>query len=158
MPIVAPETDRKKVIMPAAHGDTVAVHYTGTLDDGSEFDSSSGRDPLSFTLGEAEVIPGFENAVLGLEPGDSASIVIVPDDAYGPRHPEAVQEVPMELFGENVPPVGVIVTLVAPDGTKVPATVASFTEDGTSATLDFNHPLAGQTLHFDIELVEIAEA
>lgn len=144
--------------MPAANGDTVAVHYTGTLDDGSQFDSSEGREPLSFTLGEGEVIPGFESAVLGLEPGESATIVIAPEDAYGPRHDEAIQDVSMELFGENVPPLGVIITLVAPDGTQMQATVAAFAEDGTSATLDFNHPLAGQTLHFDIELVEIAEA
>jgi peptidylprolyl isomerase len=152
------ETDRKKVNMPAANGDTVAVHYTGTLDDGSQFDSSDGREPLSFTLGAGEVIPGFETAVLGLEPGDSTTIVIAPDDAYGPRHDEAVQEVAMELFGDNVPPLGVIITLIAPDGSKMPATVAAFAEDGTTATLDFNHPLAGETLHFDIELVEITEA
>ncbi|MBN2403949.1 MAG: peptidylprolyl isomerase [Coriobacteriia bacterium] len=144
--------------MPAVNGDKVAVHYTGTLDDGSEFDSSEGRDPLVFTLGEGEVIPGFETAVMGLEPGSSASIVIAPEDAYGPVHPEAMQEVSMELFGEDVPPQGVIITLVAEDGTRMPATVASFSEDGASATLDFNHPLAGQTLHFDIKLVEIVEA
>ena len=144
--------------MPAANGDTVAVHYTGTLDDGSQFDSSEGREPLAFKLGGGDVIPGFETAVLGLEPGDKASIVIAPEDAYGPHHPEAIQEVSMELFGENVPPLGVVVTLVAEDGTRMPATVAAFSEDGTSATLDFNHPLAGQTLHFDIELVEITSA
>lgn len=144
--------------MPATNGDKVAVHYTGTLDDGSKFDSSEGREPLEFTLGEGQVIPGFETAVLGLEPGEKATIVIAPEDAYGPHHAEAVQEVSMELFGDNVPPVGVVVTLVAPDGTQMPATVAAFAENGETATLDFNHPLAGKTLHFDIELVEIVGA
>lgn len=144
--------------MPAANGDTVAVHYTGTLDDGSQFDSSEGREPLTFTMGSGEVIPGFETAVLGLEAGSSASIVIAPEDAYGSRYAEAVQEMAAELFGDNKPPVGVVVTLTAEDGARVPATVAAFSEDGTTVTLDFNHPLAGQTLHFDVTLVEIAAA
>ncbi|MHB1342541.1 MAG: FKBP-type peptidyl-prolyl cis-trans isomerase [Coriobacteriia bacterium] len=144
--------------MPAVSGDTVLVHYRGTLDDGSEFDSSEGREPLQFTIGEGEVISGFETAVIGIEPGASATVTIAPEEAYGPRYDEAVQEVPLEAFGEAAPPVGAVISVIADDGSEMAATVTAISEDLTTATVDFNHPLAGRTLTFEIELVQIVGA
>lgn len=134
-------------------GDTVIVHYTGTLADGSTFDSSEGRDPLSFTLGEGTVIPGFESAVADLEVGSTATVTIPADQAYGEHNAEAVQTVPLEAFGESAPEAGWVVALEGPQGQQITALVA---EVGTeTATLDFNHPLAGKDLTFALTLVEI---
>lgn len=141
--------------MPAVSGDTVTVHYRGTLADGTQFDSSEGREPLLFTLGAGDVIPGFETAVLGLEPGDKATVVIPPEEAYGPRYEEAVQIVPVDAFGESAPEIGATVTVIADDNSRMSATVTAISEDLVDVTLDFNHPLAGEELTFEIELVEI---
>jgi len=134
-------------------GQTVRVHYRGTLDDGSEFDSSAGRDPLMFTLGEESVIAGFEAAVAGLEVGDSATVTIPAADAYGERLDEAVQSVPIEIFGDTVPEVGRMIGLRNEDGQQAVAMVADVLDD--IVLLDFNHPLAGQDLTFELTLVEI---
>lgn len=141
--------------MPAISGDAVSVHYRGSLADGSEFDSSQGREPLLFTLGAGDVIPGFEAAVLGLEVGDKTTVVIPPEEAYGQRYEEAVQVVPIDAFGEGAPEVGAIITVIAEDDSRVSATVTAISEDLTDVTLDFNHPLAGEELTFEIELVGI---
>ncbi len=141
--------------MPAVSGDAVTVHYRGTLADGSQFDSSEGREPLLFTLGAGDVITGFENAVLGLEPGEKATVVIAPEDAYGPRYDEAIQVVPIDAFGEGAPDVGAVITVIADDDSRMAATVTAISEDMMDVTVDFNHPLAGQELTFEIELVEI---
>lgn len=143
--------------MPARNGDTVTVHYRGTLEDGTVFDSSEGRAPLLFTLGEGDVIPGFEAAVLGLEVGEKAIATIPPEEGYGPRYEEAVQEVSIDLFGEAAPDIGDVVSVIADDGTQLAATVSAISDDLMTVTLDFNHPLAGRTLTFEIELVEIVE-
>lgn len=134
-------------------GETVRVHYKGTLADGSEFDSSEGRDPLAFTLGEESVIPGFESAVADLEVGESVTVVIPAADAYGERMENAYQRAPREIFGETEPVVGLVVALEAPTGEQVAATIVD--ADDEAVTLDFNHPLSGQDLTFDITLVEI---
>lgn len=144
--------------MPARSGDTVTVHYRGTLEDGTVFDSSEGRAPLLFTLGAGDVISGFEAAVIGLEVGEKAVATIPPEEAYGPRHEEAVQEVPIDLFGEAAPDIGDVVSVIADDGSQLAATVAAISDDLMTVTLDFNHPLAGRTLTFEIELVEIVES
>lgn len=133
----------------AGDGDVVHVHYRGTLDDGSEFDSSEGREPLEFTLGTGQVIPGFERAVLGLALGGETTVRIEPGDAYGELDPEAVITVPADD---------------APDGLEVGSqvqfsngAVGSVTEMTDQAvTIDANHPLAGQALTFRLELVAIA--
>jgi FKBP-type peptidyl-prolyl cis-trans isomerase 2 len=135
-------------------GDTVRVHYKGTLDDGSVFDSSEGRDPLEFQVGEGQVIPGFDNAVSELEVGSSTTVNIAACDAYGDRIDEAVQEVPLSAFPE-APEEGMMVELAAPDGRKLAATVTEIGEENVQ--LDFNHPLAGKDLTFEIELVEVLE-
>ena len=139
--------------MKASKGDKVKVHYTGTLSTGEEFDSSAGREPLEFEVGAGMVIPGFDSAVLDLEPGESVKVTISADEAYGERQEDLIQTVPLEFFGEQLPQEGWMLQLQSEDGQVIPAVVVSVTEE--SATLDINHPLAGQDLTFDIELVEI---
>ena len=139
--------------MKPENGDTVRVHYTGTLEDGTEFDTSRGRDPLTFTIGEHTVIPGFETAVADLEEGDTAKVTIPAADAYGERIEEAKQQVPVEAFESGLPQVGWGVELQGPDGQRVNAMVVEVAEE--FVVLDFNHPLAGQDLTFDLELVKI---
>lgn len=138
----------------AKSGDTVRIHYTGTLEDGTEFDSSRGKDPLEFALGSGQVIPGFDAAVEGMNVGDAKSVKIEPDQAYGPRHEQLVQEVPKTALPDDLEAtVGMQLQSQAPDGRVMTLVVASVGED--SITVDGNHPLAGQALTFDIELVAI---
>lgn len=134
-------------------GDTVRVHYRGTLADGSEFDSSAGREPLEFEVGAGQVIPGFDDAVGELEVGQSATVTIEACNAYGDRMEEAVQVLPLDAFGDQAPLEGWAVEMEAPDGSRLAATIIEVGAE--SATLDFNHPLAGEDLTFEIELVEI---
>ncbi len=137
----------------AKAGDRVKVHYTGKLPDGSVFDSSETREPLEFTIGEQEVIPGFENAVIGMAPGDSKTESIPVDQAYGPRRDDMVIAIDRKEIPEDVPlQVGQRLRM-SQDGHQIIVTVAEVTEE--SATLDANHPLAGQDLVFEIQLVEI---
>jgi len=138
----------------AKSGDTVRIHYTGTLDDGTEFDSSSGREPLEFALGGEQVIPGFDSAVDGMAVGDSKTVTISPDDAYGQRHEQLVQQVPRNTLPDNMEPaVGMNLQSQSPDGQVMNLVVVEVAEE--SITLDANHPLSGQALTFAIELVEI---
>jgi FKBP-type peptidyl-prolyl cis-trans isomerase 2 len=130
-------------------GDLVAVHYTGTLDDGSEFDSSREREPLEFVVGSGQVIPGFDDAVRGLNIGDSTTVRIEADQAYGEPDPEAIIDFPIEDVPEEFRVEGMQVMV----GNGIPATVIEVTED--TVTIDANHPLAGQALTFEIEIVEI---
>ena len=138
----------------AKAGDTVRVHYTGTLDDGTEFDSSSGREPLEFTLGGGMVIPGFDAAVTGMFVGSKRKHTIVAVEAYGERDPERVVQVPPDQVppGSEFQP-GDQVQLQDPEGHVIVAMVASAGEEGI--VLDMNHPLAGQDLTFELELLEI---
>ena len=139
--------------MAPQQGDTVKVHYRGTLADGTEFDSSEGSEPLEFTVGAGEVIPGFDSAVLDMsDVGDKTTVTIPSEEAYGGRVEEATQQVPLEAFPER-PQVGWVVELTTPEGQQVQAVVAEVGE--MTATIDFNHPLAGEDLTFEIELVDI---
>jgi peptidylprolyl isomerase len=138
----------------AATGDMVRVHYTGRLNDGSEFDSSSGGAPLELTLGEANVIPGFESAVLGMTIGDTKTVNIVAAEAYGPHHPEGVQEIERSAIPEDVAvEIGGKLQAMSSDNEPMVLTVVAIGND--TVTLDANHPLAGKDLSFEIELVEI---
>lgn len=138
----------------AGKGDTVHVHYTGRLEDGTVFDSSEGRDPIEFTLGEGKVIPGFEKAVEGLEVGEKADARLDPEQAYGPRQDELVMAVPRTQLPEGIDPsVGDQLAMQTKDGQKVPVTVVEATEDAVH--IDANHPLAGKTLVFELEVVKI---
>jgi len=138
----------------AKSGDTVRIHYTGTLDDGTEFDSSAGREPLEFSLGGGQVIPGFDSAVSGMAVGDSKTVTISPDDGYGQRHEQLVQQVPKSTLPEDIKPaVGMQLQSQTPDGQIMNLVVVEIAEE--TITLDANHPLSGQALTFAIELVEI---
>ncbi len=128
------------------------VHYHGTLDDGSVFDSSRDRFPLEFVVGGGRMIPGFDNGVRGLAVGETVTVRIEPADAYGERDPELVFEVPLdEVPPEEVSQVAIGTVFILPNGAE--AVVTSITD--TTLTLDANHRLAGQALTFEIELVEL---
>jgi len=139
----------------AKTGDTVKIHYTGTLEDGTEFDSSAGREPLEFSLGSGQVIAGFDTAVDGMAVGDSKTVTIQPAEAYGDRHDQLVQEVPKSALPDDMKPeVGMQLQSQSPDGQAMNLVIAEVAEE--SITVDANHPLAGQALTFALELVEIA--
>ncbi len=138
----------------AKSGDTVKIHYTGTLDDGTQFDSSAGRDPLEFEVGSGQVISGFDKAVEGMAVGDSKNVRLEPDEAYGPRHEQLVQEVDRSMLPDDLDPrEGMALQSSSPDGQVMQFMVTAVSEQ--SITVDANHPLAGQALSFDIELVDI---
>lgn len=138
----------------AKSGDTVRIHYTGTLDDGTQFDSSAGREPLEFALGGGQVIPGFDNAVDGMAIGECKTVTIAPEEAYGQRHEQLVQQVSRDALPDDMEPaVGMHLQSQSPDGQVMNLVVTEVADD--TITVDANHPLSGQALTFDIELVEI---
>ena len=137
-------------------GDTVSVLYTGTLDDGEIFDSSElhGGEPLEFTIGAGQMIPGFEQAAIGMSVGESKTVLIAAADAYGPYHEELVIVVDWDQFPEGFEvEVGDQLQMQQADGQIVIVTVLEVSESGV--TVDANHPLAGKDLTFEIQLVEI---
>jgi len=139
----------------AKAGDKVQIHYTGTLEDGTQFDSSAGRDPLEFEVGSGQVIPGFDQAVEGMAVGENKTVNIPPEDAYGQHHEQMVQEVPKTaLPAELEPEVGQALSARNQDGQEMQLTVTEVKDE--SIVVDGNHPLAGKALNFDIELVKIA--
>lgn len=139
----------------AKSGDTVRVHYTGTLDDGAQFDSSVGKEPLEFELGSGTVLPAFDAAVEGMAVGDSKSFEIEAEEAYGRRHEELIQDIPRDQLPQDMEPeVGMQLMAQGQDGQSIQLAVTEVKED--AITVDGNHPLAGQNLSFSIELVEIA--
>ena len=138
----------------AKRGDTVSVHYKGTLDDGTIFDSSEGSEPISFTIGGGDVIPGFETAVEGMSIGDEKTETIESHNAYGPRRDELVFRVGREQLPPNSEvEVGDVLRIGFPDGSTANVQVAQM--DDQSVTLDANHPLAGKDLTFELRLVSI---
>jgi peptidylprolyl isomerase len=138
----------------AKYGDTVKVHYTGKLDDGTIFDSSIHRDPLQFTIGDGHIIPGFEQAVVGMHPGESRTTVIPADEAYGPYHEEMVLIIDRNLLPADMKPtIGMQLQMSQANGQRVVVMITDVSE--SSVTLDANHPLAGEDLTFDIQLIEI---
>lgn len=141
--------------MAAKNGDKVRVHYTGTLNDGTVFDTSREGDPLEFAIGGQMVIAGFENAVVGMEPGDTKSVTVACAEAYGEHDPRLVQEVPRdELPPELAPQPGMRLTARGQDGREIGLIITEVSEE--AVRLDANHPLAGEDLTFEIQLVEIA--
>ncbi|MGB0166186.1 MAG: FKBP-type peptidyl-prolyl cis-trans isomerase [Luteibaculum sp.] len=134
--------------------DKVKVHYTGTLSNGEVFDSSEGKEPLEFTLGSGQIIPGFENAVMGMKVDESKTINIPSAEAYGERNDDLIQEVPNEQLSPDLKPkVGMQLMSQTPDGNQVPLVVKEVKEN--SFIVDANHPLAGEDLTFELKLVEI---
>ena len=138
----------------ARDGNTVKVHYTGTLEDGTTFDTSVGREPLEFTLGAGKMIPGFEKAVYGLAVGESKTVTILAEEAYGPYRPDLVAVVEREQLPAGLEPeVGQQLHAQQTDGSTARVLVTDVSE--TTITLDANHSLAGKDLTFEIKLVEI---
>lgn len=135
-------------------GDTVHIHYTGTLLDGSTFDSSEGREPLEFEVGSGQIIPGLDQAIPGMEVGDKKTVKVACADAYGPIEPGMRQAVPRSNIPDEIPlELGMQLQMQSSEGQVLPVTVVEMGEE--EVTLDANHPLAGQDLTFDIELVSI---
>ena len=139
----------------AKAGDTLRIHYTGRLNDGTVFDQSAGREPLGFTLGSGEIIPGLEKGVVGMEVGETRAVTIAPEEAYGPRDDAKIQAVPRDAIPDHIPTdPGTQLEVTTQDGQTMPVVVAGTSD--SHVTLDANHPLAGQVLNFDVTLVEIA--
>jgi peptidylprolyl isomerase len=135
-------------------GDSVKVHYKGTLKDGTVFDSSEGREPLAFTMGEGSMIRGFENAVYGMEVGQTKTVTIPAAEAYGPRREEMMLEVKKEQLPPGMnPKIGDQLQMRNPNGGATIVTIVKVDPD--SVTLDANHPMAGKDLTFEIKLVEL---
>ena len=138
----------------AKHGDTVKVHYTGRMDDGTVFDTSVGEEPLELTIGDGEVIDGFELAIIGMRPGERKSARVTADQAFGPRDEELIQVINRsDLEADFDLEIGLEMEVERPDGYTIQATVTGLS--ASSVTLDANSPLAGQDLSFDIHLIEI---
>ena len=138
----------------ATSGKNVAFHYTGTLTDGSVFDSSDGREPLSFKMGEGQIIPGLEAAFEGLKEGDEKTVTVPAEQAYGDRDPNALQQIPRDQIPDHIPTEpGTQLQMQAPDGQAIPVMVAEVND--THVTLDANHPLAGQDLTFAVKVVSV---
>ena len=134
--------------------DRVRVHYTGSLADGTVFDSSVEREPLEFKIGEGSVIPGFESGIIGMCEGDAKRITIPPDQAYGDHRDDLVGVVGRTRIPENIAPeVGMILQVRSSEGEMINVTVTNVSEEGV--TLDMNHPLAGKELVFEVRLVEV---
>ena len=140
----------------AKKGDLVKVHYTGKFEDGTVFDTSIGRDPLGFSVGSRKVIPGFEEAVEGMSPGESTTVNISPEKSYGPHLEDLVIEIARDNLSEEVEPVvGQAIQIGESHDKMLQVTVTEVTD--SKVVLDANHPLAGKNLVFEIELLEIVE-
>ena len=137
-----------------ATGNKVKIHYTGTFDDGEVFDSSREVDPLEFEVGAGQVIPGFDNAVVGMAVGESKQVRLLEDEAYGPYNPEMVFDADPSQFEEGLAlEIGQQFQTQMEDGTPLLLTVKSV--EGDKITLDANHPMSGKVLNFDLEVVAI---
>ena len=135
-------------------GDTVRIHYTGTLSDGTTFDSSQGREPLQFTVGSGQIIPGLDSAIPGMNVGETKTVTVPAAEAYGDRNPDGIQSVPRAQVPDHIPlDPGTQLQVQTGDGRTLPVTVTEVTAD--EVVLDANHPLAGKDLTFEVELVEI---
>jgi len=135
-------------------GDKIKVHYHGRLEDGTTFDSSEGREPLEFEVGSGMVIPGFDNGVLGMTVGQKKTITIPVEEAYGPVQEDMFMEFPINRFPEDMKPeVGMSLNMSNGSGQAIPVVIAEVQDE--VVILDANHPLAGEDLTFDLELVDI---
>lgn len=141
----------------AETGDIVRINYSGRLVDGTQFDSSEGRAPLEFTLGQGQVIKGLEQHVSGMEPGQKSTVTIPASSAYGPRRDDAIQQIDRAKVPSGIElKIGTQLQARTADGGLLPITIVGV--DDASVTVDANHPLAGQDLVFDVEVVEVVKA
>lgn len=142
--------------MPVKEGDKVKVEYTGTLEDGTVFDTSEGKEPLEFEVGAKQVIPGFEEAVKGMEQGEEKEVTLPKEEAYGEHHEQLVKQVPKEQVPEGMElKEGAMLGVTLPDGRQIPAKILEVGDK--EVKIDLNHPLAGKTLKFKIKVVEIKQ-
>jgi FKBP-type peptidyl-prolyl cis-trans isomerase 2 len=140
----------------AKEGDTVRVHYSGFFEDGSIFDSSLKREPFEFTIGQGMVISGFENAVIGMQQGETETVAISPENAYGLYRNDLVVIIPKAQVAKDIDPeIGMRLQLRSPEGAITDVMVTEVTEE--NVTLDANHPLAGKNITFEIKLLEIVQ-
>lgn len=147
--------NREKSMTQAKNGDTVKIHYTGRLQDGTVFDTSSDREPLQFNIGSGQVIPGFEEAVTGMTVGEKKTTLIPCDKAYGERNPSMLMVVDRKHVPADInPEVGLRLQVGSPSGELLAVTIIEVNDE--NITLDANPPLAGEDLTFDLELVEIS--
>lgn len=142
--------------MPVKKGDKVKVEYTGTLEDGTVFDSSEKHgEPLEFEVGAGQMIKGFDDAVVGMEKGDEKEITLKPADAYGDPNPQLIQKVPKDKLPEGADlKAGMQLAMALPNGQQIPATITEIGD--TEVTIDINHPLAGKTLKFKVKVVNVS--
>ncbi|MEA3515396.1 MAG: peptidylprolyl isomerase [Nanoarchaeota archaeon] len=142
--------------MEVKNGSKVKVHYTGSFEDGNVFDTSEGKEPLEFEVGSGKLIKGFDTALIGMKKGEEKEITLKPEEAYGEKHDNLVQEVPKDaLKGEFDPKEGMQLMLKAPDGHQMVATIVKVGDE--KLTIDMNHPLAGKTLKFKLNVVGVEE-
>jgi len=136
-------------------GDKIKVDYTGTLDDGTVFDTSEGKEPLEFEVGSGQIIKGFDDAVVGMKKGDEKEVTIKPEDAYGTANPELTKKIPKSQLPQGQEPKpGMMLAIATPDGKQVPVKISEVSDN--DITIDLNHPLAGKTLTFKIKVVDVA--
>jgi len=143
--------------MSIKQGDKIKVNYTGTLEDGTVFDTSEGKEPLEFEVGSGQLIKGFDTAVVGMEKDEEKEIKLQPAEAYGEFNPELTQKVPKDKLpkppdGQEIKP-GMMLAVGMPNGQQMPAKIVEITDN--EITIDLNHPLAGKALTFKIKVVEI---
>ncbi len=152
------KAQKRRKMSKVTKGHNISVHYVGTFDDGTKFDSSHDRgEPLSFNVGSGQMIAGFDAAVVGMTVGEKKTVNLSADDAYGSHNPEAIQTLERSVFPEDVTlEEGAHVIGQNELGQKIVAKVLTLSD--TEAVLDFNHPLAGKSLNFDVEIVSINEA
>ena len=151
-PAALQAADTKQTV---TEGKNVSLEYTLTLDDKSVVESNVGKQPLTYTHGTHQIIPGLEKALEGLTVGDTKEVTVAPADGYGEQDPNALQEVQKKLIPPDALVVGVRLQGKAPDGHMIYPRVAEIKDD--TVVLDFNHPLAGKTLHFDVKILDIQQ-
>ncbi len=155
-PVTIHAESQKEEAMTIASGKKVSIEYTLTLDDKSVVDTNVGSEPLSYVQGSHNIISGLENALEGLKIGDSKQVTVKPEDGYGSVDQKAIMEVSKEQIPQDALKVGAQLQGQNPDGQVVHALVVEIKEQ--TVVLDFNHPLAGKTLHFDVKIVDIQES
>jgi FKBP-type peptidyl-prolyl cis-trans isomerase SlyD len=140
--------------MSISDGNTVSIEYTLTLDNGQVIDSNVGQQPLTFQQGQGQIISGLESELLGMEPGEEKTVTVSPEQGYGPVRNEAILTFKRDQLPEDAQEVGAQIQAQGPNGQTLQGKVASLTDE--KATLDFNHPLAGENLHFEVKILKVA--
>lgn len=143
--------------LPIGPGTTVTLHFALRLEDGEEIDSTYGKDPAVFTVGDGNLLPGFEQALFGLKPGDEQVLTISPEDGFGQHNPSNIQEIPRDQFGDDIElEEGLMLSFADAKKAELPGVVSEF--DDEKVVIDFNHPLAGRDILFDVAILNVEPA